>query len=87
MPIRVRWYRRVRAGSRARGTQIVDQLLDIFGGDSQALGSAASVALEVDEVLVLYVAAQGVAHDLALRLAACAGERFRLGGQLIGNRY
>jgi hypothetical protein len=70
----------VRAESRAHCTQIVNQLLDVFGCESQGLGSTATVPLEVGEVLVLYVATQRIAHDLALCLAGRAGKRFRLGG-------
>jgi hypothetical protein len=68
------------AASRARCTQIVNQPLNIFGCESQALGSAATVPLEVGEMLVLYVATQRIAHDLALCLAGRAGKRFCLGG-------
>jgi hypothetical protein len=70
----------VPAGSRARCTQIVNQPLDIFGCESQGLGSAATVPLEVGEVLVLYVATQCITHDLTLCLASRAGKCFCLGG-------
>ncbi len=73
--------------SRPRCTQIVNQLFNIFGCESQRLGSAATVPLEVREVLVLYVTTQRIAHDLALCLAGRAGERFCLGGQLVRDRY
>jgi hypothetical protein len=66
-----------------RCTQIVNQPLDIFGCESQGLGSAASVPVEVCEMLVLYVATQRIAHDLALCLAGRTGKRFRLGGELV----
>jgi hypothetical protein len=73
----------VRAESRARCTHIVNQALDIFGWESEGLGSAASVPPEVGEMLVLDVATQRIAYDLALRLASRAGKRFCLGSQLI----
>ena len=38
-------------------------------------------------MLVPYVTTQRIAHDLALCLAVRAGERFCLGGQLVGDRY
>ncbi len=38
-------------------------------------------------MLVLDVAAQRIAHDLALCLSGRAGKRFCLGGQLVRDRY
>jgi hypothetical protein len=69
----------VRAESRARCAQIVNQALDIFGCESQSLGSVASVPSEVGEMLVSDVAAQRIAHDLALGLAGRTGKRLCLG--------
>ena len=63
-----------------RCTQIVNQALDVFGCESEGLGSPASISLEVGEMLVLDVATQRIAHDLALCLAGCAGKCFCLGG-------
>ena len=47
-----------------RCTQSVNQTLDVFGCESEGLGSAASVPPEVGEMLVLDVATQRIAHDL-----------------------
>ena len=70
-------------GSRARHTQLVNHPLDVLGSNSPSLGSIAPVTLEVDEVLVLYVTAQRIAHHLALGLARRTGKRLRLRGELI----
>ncbi len=70
-----------------RHTQLVNHPLDVLGPDSSSLGSVAPVALEIGEVLVLYVTAQRVSHHLALGLASCAGKRLRLCGKLIGDRH
>ena len=69
----------MRADSRARCTQIVNQALDIFGCESERLCSGASVPPEVGELFVLNVATQRIAHDLALCLAGRSGKRFYLG--------
>lgn len=71
--------------SRVRCAQLVDQTLDIFGSDTYDLCVVTPVSLEVGEVLVLYVAAQRVTHDLALGLPGGTGERVGLRGQLVGD--
>jgi hypothetical protein len=75
----------VRERSRAGCTQLVNQPLDIFGCEPERLGSAASVPLKVSEALVLNVATQRIAHDLALRLAGRASQRFCLSGEIVGD--
>ncbi len=73
--------------SRARHAQLVNHPLHVLGPDSSSLGSVAPVALEVSEMLVLYVTAQRITHYLALGLAGCAGKRLRLRGELIRDRH
>jgi hypothetical protein len=66
--------------------QLVEETLDVFGADAYELCVVTPVSLEVGEVLVLYVATQRVAHDLALGLAGGAGEGLGLSGELVGDR-
>lgn len=63
-----------------RCTQIVNEAFDVFGCESQGLGPTACISLKVAEMLVLDVATQRIAHDLALCLSGCAGKCFCLGG-------
>jgi hypothetical protein len=52
----------------ARRAKTIDELLDVVGADAQDLGLPVPAALELEETLVLDVAAQRVADDLALVL-------------------